>query len=396
MRALSQEKSQSIIVTILENNRPDLVSSLSEAHHSQCLEYYTALLSIRDREQITRVLCRQNPDLFTQALRDAVASFEPIIRTIHEKVDIREHLSAMETFLNDFIATSRPKKHQSAAKKSDSLPYTPSVEDYVRLLQRNKQLLYNWLHQFAANCPETRDLFRAWAKETIGVFRQGTSGPDGTLEERPPGSPRQDGQNTPLAASTTKQAGAGNMSSAFQAIYQTLPQETQSAVADALDQHADYLSNLAVLSTTRMQRILDNLAPSDPLTSKSGTSTPRRPGAATGSTVASTTPASLSGTNTPRQAASMSGPGIFLCRWQALLDRTIVTPATPEGRPRTGRDVKASAALGKSGIDETWQASFLAFEAAKDVPAPPDVDAVTAAFGPGFRRLVVGLDKRLA
>jgi hypothetical protein len=89
---------------------------------------------------------------------------------------------------------------------------------------------------------------------------------------------------------------------------------------------------------------------------------------------------------------------MFLSRWQELLDRTIVTPATPQGQPRTGKDVKASTALGKSGVGgarDNWQTSFLAFEAEKDVPAAPEASAVMRAFGPGFKQILVEMNKSL-
>lgn len=376
------------MVTILQNSRPDLLSSLSDTQHKQCLEYYSALLSIRDREQITQVLCRQNPDLFTQALRDAVDSFEPIIRAIHEKVDIREHLSAMEKFLNDFIGTSRPKKNQGGGRKTTSIPYTPSVEDYVRLLQRNKHLLYNWLHHITANCPDVGEQFRAWAKDMIKEFRQGKTAPNQERQDK-------SDQEASGEATGIRHTGAGDMSSAFQSLYAGLPITTQKSVLNALDSHAKYLTDLENLSTARMQRLIDNMALGDPITSKSGTSTPKRPGATAGAS----TPVSLTGTNTPSHLSSMNGPGMFLCRWQELLDRTLVTPATPKGPPRTGKDVKANTALGKAGAGgatDNWQASFLAFEAEKDVPAPPDVQAVVRAFEAAFRNLLIEMNKTLA
>lgn len=389
MRALSKEKSQSIIVSIFQSTRTDLLSSLSEAQHTQCLEYYSALLSVRDREQITRVLCRQNPDLFTQALRDGVDSFEPIIRAIHEKVDLREHLSALERFLNDFINISRPKKNKKTS--SSSVPSVPSVEDYVGLLQRNKQLLYNWIHEFAANCPDVRESCRAWANDAIKEFRQGKFA--GAGMKTPEQDPR--GQTDPAESRKT---GAGDMSVAFQDLYTSLPVETQRQVLDVLNEHVKYLNDLETLSTVRMQRVIDNMELGEPTSSKSGTTTPRGFGLGTAlGLLASSTPTSASGTTTPRQAASMNGPGMFLCRWQELLDRTLVTPATPEGPPRTGKEVKANTALGKAGVGEpkdNWQTAFLAFEGEKDVPAPPEAGAVMQAFAPGFRDLLVQVNKR--
>jgi hypothetical protein len=384
-RTRSKEQGESIVVTILQKNRPDLLPKLSESDHRQLLDYYSAILSVRDREEITKVLCRQSPDLFTQALRDAVASFDPIIRTVHQNVDIREHLSAMETFLNDFIKTSRPKK---GSKKGDSVPQPPSVEDYVRLLQRNKRLLYNWLHQFAANCPEVRESFRAWAKEIIQTFRQDKSNSNS--------STKMDGGHAP-SKPDVRQTAAGDMSSPLQGLYADLPAQTQQEVLATLDAYATYLTDLESLSNSRMQTVIDNLAISEPVpASKSGTSTPKRPG--TGLSTRSNTPAPPSGVSTPTQPASMAGPGMFLCRWQALLDQTIVTPATPKGRPRSGKEIKGNTTMGKMGADGTkdaWNAGFLALEAGKDVPLPPNVDPALKAFLPGFRKILAEKNRQL-
>ncbi|KAK4155634.1 PX-associated-domain-containing protein, partial [Chaetomidium leptoderma] len=178
-RRASSENAGSIVITILERSKPGLSVSLTEPQHTQCLEYLSALLAVRDRDEISNSLCRQNPDLFTQAVKDAVTSFEPMIRAIHQQVDLREHVSAAEGLISDFISVSKAKKSTSGRlapsepnKGDGSETRAPSVEDYVLLLRNNRQLLYNWLHQLASQCPEIKDVFCAWAKDTIKVFRQ--------------------------------------------------------------------------------------------------------------------------------------------------------------------------------------------------------------------------------
>jgi hypothetical protein len=297
-----------------------------------------------------------------------------MIRTVHERLDIREHMSAMEAFLNDFIKTSKPRGSQ----KADAAPQPPSVEDYVQFLRRNDNLLYSWLHQFAAKCPELREYFRAWAKDTIKTFRQ-DSKPNPDRSQR-----SQDGDFE------SRQSAAGHMSAALQDLYTRLPAGTQEEVIAALDAHASYLTNLERLSIARMQTILDNLARNGPMPpSKSGASTPKRSG--TGLSTRSNTPAPLTGAATPNQATSMAGPGIFLCRWQALLDQTIVTPATAKGQPRTGKQIKGNSTMGKTGAEaskDAWDPGLLARQVEKDVPDAPNVDAALKAFLPGFRELL--------
>lgn len=381
LRAVSKETPESIVAAIFANLRPDLLASLSEAQHAQCLEYYSASLSVRDREQITKVLCRQSPDLFTQALRDLVGSFEPIIRAVHERVDIRDHLAAAESFINDFIATSKPKKAPNEAKNSELPDIAPSVEDYVGLLRRNRQLLYNWLHQFAANCPDVRDSFRSWAKSTIKkAFKQHQEEPEVPLSHAPESStpPDRDGLSQPKQRLT----GAGDMSPALQNIFRNLPADAQAEVLPALDAHAAYLSALEDLSASRMQRILDNLANTDHASSSASPSPDGR---------AAKKPSG----RTTSSSSSVCGPGMFLSRWQALLDGTAVTPAARAGAPvRRGGEVKGSSAQGKtgaSGLGDGWDSDALARRAGADVPEPPEVDVVVRALGPAFRGLAVGL-----
>lgn len=387
MRAISREKPESVVSAIFGNMRPDLLASLSDAQHAQCLEYYSASLSIRDREQITKVLCRQNPDLFTQALRDCVGSFEPIIRTVHERVDIREHLSASEAFINDFINTSKPKKRRSGATGSEPADLAPSVEDYVRLLQRNRQLLYNWLHQFAVNCPDLRESFREWAKSTAKeVFAQRQGKPDASYPcASEHGTP--DNSDGP-SQEKQRLSGAGNLSRNLQDLFRNLQADVQDEILPALDAHAAYLTELEELSTGRMQCVLDNLGGTYTSGPGSGISTPKQ----------------SSGTSTPSHAAStssragsMCGPGMFISRWQALLDRTVVTPSTAAGAPRSGKEVKGSSAQGKTGSaapKDAWDSEFLARRAEADVPEPPDVAGVVRALGPGFRGLVVDMARK--
>ncbi|KOS16961.1 Uncharacterized protein ESCO_004644 [Escovopsis weberi] len=184
VRKTSLESSKSIITAVLESagKSPQLISGMSRGQHAQCLAYYSALLSARDRESIINVLCRQPPDLFTQIVKDVIAAFDPLIRSVHARVDLREHLESFQQFLSEFIRASKPRKPESNANtnngistnnngntnegpekmnKDGSKPSAAgdgetraSVEDYVRLLRRNKELLYKWIHAVAKECPD--------------------------------------------------------------------------------------------------------------------------------------------------------------------------------------------------------------------------------------------------
>src|SRR3569833_2641902 len=113
VRNKSEEESRSIIDSILDYVDPELSRSLSEPHHALCISYYSAVLSMDDREKITSVLCRQNPDLFTQAVKELVAALDPVIRQLHDVIDLKEHLGDAEIFVEKFLVVGKGKKPDS-------------------------------------------------------------------------------------------------------------------------------------------------------------------------------------------------------------------------------------------------------------------------------------------
>lgn len=453
IRKASAQSRKSMVGTILERADPELLASLTETQHAQCSDYLSALLEARDRDEISNTLCRQNPDLFTQAIKDAVASFEPMIRTIHQNVDLREHVSAGEAFITEFINISRAKKTPpgllgslTPTKADAAETRIPSVEDYVLLLRNNRHLLYNWLHQIASQCPEIRDEFRTWAKETIKVFRQPVELEASKIFVSSKGD--------------TRPGAAGALSGPLQNLFASLPASTRARILPVIDAHAAYLSTLEDISLKRMQRILDNMGAitatsitgSAALTTPSSASTPS---ASTTVTPATTTGAtaptsyfsssywSRSGRSTPRSPSpnlaptapspngisasseaasdkrSFSGPGMYLARWQQLLDDTLIGPAGAKPPPsssgdaglmRTGKDVKGVLARGKTGSGGSTKAAsdsggtvsldvgLLANtgegkgEGGEELRAV-DVGCVVEALGKGFKELVRGLVK---
>ncbi|KAK4234887.1 PX-associated-domain-containing protein [Achaetomium macrosporum] len=405
-RKASMQHTRSVVVTILERSDPKLLAILSGPQHTQLSEYLSALLGARDRDEIASALCRQNPDLFTQAIKDAVASFEPMIRTVHQRVDLREQVSAAEGFVTDFINTIKTKKSAPGQPGSAAEVLAPSVEDFVILLRENRHLVYNWFHQLASQCPDLKDEFCVWAKETIKVFRQ--SG-------QTPSKPESNGEISSIDKKQRTGA-AGSLSSNLQELFASIPPETQSRILPAIDAHAAYLSALEDLSLTRMQRILDNMK-NIAVAAPTASSAPATP-AATAAPTSYLSSSYWSGRSTPRtrspspnpgvQAAatkrSFSGPGMYLSRWQQLLDDTVIAPATPDGPLRRGRDVKGQLTRGKTGatagtgVDKHgWDPAALAKmveEEEKEAGAsPPDVECVVEALEKGFRALV-GLVER--
>ena len=107
VRSQSLSESKSIVAVILETSDPPFkidAKTLNEHQHSVAMEYFSTYLSIRDREEITRVLCKSNPDVLTSTVRDAVAGMDPVIRAIHNAVDLSGTVTDAEAFITDSVS----------------------------------------------------------------------------------------------------------------------------------------------------------------------------------------------------------------------------------------------------------------------------------------------------
>ncbi|KAF3076048.1 hypothetical protein CFAM422_001152 [Trichoderma lentiforme] len=338
VREASVRDSESIVVAILRASDPLLVEGLTEAQHAQCLEYYAALLSVHDREAITSVLCRQPPDLFTQAVKDIVGAYEPMIRDVHSQIDIRYYLEAIQGFVSELIRVSRQKKVKRSSKKKDDDGSSKeeeeeeadgaSVEDYVVLLRNHRGLLYKWVHDFAKNCPEVWKDFPAWGQDIAVRFRKPDRHGDGLGEKK-------------------------GMEEQLEEMVGDLDGETREDVLRAVDAHAEYLAAITRVSQRRLQAVID----------------------AAGSSSSSST-----------SRTTASGPGIYLSQWQSLLDSTIITPSSKEGPLRHGEDVKYVTTMGKLGLGGRRLKGGKGV--GEEELEAPDVSVVEEALGDAFRDVI--------
>ncbi|KAI1633090.1 PX-associated-domain-containing protein [Biscogniauxia mediterranea] len=344
IRQKSVEEKKSIVTAILESKDLNLAKGITDAQHAQCLDYYSALLAIRDRDKIVDVLCRQTPDLVTSIVRDGVSVFEPMIRTIHKKVDLKKHFGAFQSFLDDLIGTSKSIKVENGSKEKRGAP--PSVEDYVELLQRNRHLLYAYLHDFAEGCPELRDTWRDWMKDAIKVFQQ---------------KPATNGRTQECTENSKEAPGVRGVNAALQNMFDQLPEDIKLSVRDTTEAHSVYLSTLENITKGRIQRIVDSI-----------------------------------GVGAGSRGRVMMGPGMYASRWQQLLDDTIITAGTPYGPPRRGEDVKGLKAPGKTGAvtaTDTLEPVIIQQEdCAKR--KPPDVSVVVDALGSQFKNMIADMASR--
>ncbi|KAF2210971.1 hypothetical protein CERZMDRAFT_60432 [Cercospora zeae-maydis SCOH1-5] len=170
-RKSSQASNMSIVATILALS--SVSAELSASQHATTQEYLSLQLGIRDRQQIVKVLCQRNPDIITAAIRDAVDAYTPMIRYIHQAVNLSDTLWDFERFLTDMLKISMP----SDSTKQKQGP--PTVEDFVDLVHRHQGSCHKFLHQFAKNGKEMTEWWRDYVHMAASNFRR---------EDKPPTS----------------------------------------------------------------------------------------------------------------------------------------------------------------------------------------------------------------
>ncbi|KAJ8132022.1 hypothetical protein O1611_g1605 [Lasiodiplodia mahajangana] len=343
IRKKSIREQRSIIATIFETHDQSLLGSLTERQHISCLEYYGARLEIRDREQIIGVLCRSNPDLTTAIFLEGLGVFGPMIRAVHAKVKLHKHIGAIENFLSDFIKTTKPKTQDSNPRLNPL-----GVEDLVKLLRRNRHLLWAYLHDICSGCPELKDTWRGWMKDAMKAFRRGVGNDPYEIN-----LPVHEGDGTD---------NTGDIGLKLQAAFQNITNSQRQVVLKQIEAHSKYLATLEALSRTQMQHIIDKLH-------------------GRGQT----------------DSDDSSGFGIYASRCQALLDGTLITPLVPYGLPRFGKEVKSlrgAKKTGKQGVSGS-SATNIDGRAQTDSinPTAPDVSAVIEALGPQFKIIVANISR---
>ncbi|KAF2128957.1 hypothetical protein P153DRAFT_341335 [Dothidotthia symphoricarpi CBS 119687] len=294
-RNMSIQESKSIVAIILQSaDKPIDAESLSEPQHDVAMEYYSTYLSIRDREEITKVVCKSQPDVLTSAVREAVTAMDPVIRAIHNAVDLSGTVTDFENFLTDLIKVSKPKK-KSSTKASDnsSTPGSvldteasdaPTVEDFVQLLRKHAPSMHKFIHQVTKNAPDLANDYLTYAQTMFSEFRV---------------------DDKAKLAEEKGEGGAGNMTGPLHSLFSTLSQEKQDDLKKLLDQHEQHLAQLKKTSQERLESIMESTAASK-----------------------------------PSSAGTTHGPGMYLSRWNSLLDSTLITPATVHGPVRRGWEVK--------------------------------------------------------
>ena len=348
-RERSKEESMSILAVIFEDASLD-PHELSDSHYDILQDYMSISLSIKDRKAIEGILCYQKPDILSEAVKDLLYAYEPIIRGIHNGYDLSSGLWDFQCFLDNLIKLSKPQtnlKNGSKINGTYTPPAFPTVEDYVLLVRKHMTSVHRFLHGIAKNGGEVGQQYREYLKRGAKKFRI-----------QPYVSKQHNNSANSTEHATEDLGGAGKMTPALNEIFSSLSAEQRTEVRQQLDDHAAYITAMSSVSRDRLRTIIENTSSelSSPLANGEG---------------------------------SRFGPGIYLTRWQNVVDSTLITPAVPYGPVRTGRDPSVRS---KAGVNVSGERKVVVDLAPEDgVPEAPDTSRVVELLGPKYREVIEGV-----
>ncbi|KAK0105092.1 hypothetical protein ONS95_004545 [Cadophora gregata] len=308
-RVMSEAKSEPIVVTIMEEYGGE---ALSETQIPLALDYFSAMVSLHDRKKIVAILCSGQPDLLTQAVRECVTAYDPVIRALHKAVDLSGTVSDFQAFLDDLLAFAPSGKNSASA----------SVEDFVHLLRKHQKSCHRFMHQVCKNGPELSTWYKEYARASASHFRVND-------------------QKENSASSNS--GGAGKLTSQLEQALSQLPEKEKSQVLAECDAYAAYHAHLATTSKSDMIFEVEHEPAPKKLKRVFTSSKPA--------------------TREPSPTRPTPGPGMFLRRWQAYLNATPITPSQLEGPVRYGGDIDVVTA---GRIPKTGAAKDAQIQAAED------------------------------
>jgi len=227
-RARSREQGMSIVAVILAMS--SVSQELSEAQHAQAAEYLSLHLAVRDREKIVKVLCQRNPDLLTIAVKSSVDAYTPIIRHIHQAVNLSDTVWDFERFVTDLVKMCKPTTVDGKEK-------LPGVEDFVDLLHKHQGSSHKFLHQVAKNGKEITSWWQIYAHAAAAQFRN---------DQPPP----------PSQATVSEDMVNGGIHAALKDAFAQLAEEDRKKVISELDAHSIYIDDLHAASAARISAVI--------------------------------------------------------------------------------------------------------------------------------------------
>lgn len=369
IRSLSQKSSISIVAAIMKNN--DIEATFDQHQHDQALEYLAIQLSIRDRKEIIDVLCHSSPDYFTQSVRELVDAYDPVIRQMHNSINLSGTVGDMELFIRDMIKLGRI---QTDSKGRSTVP---TIGDFVMLLRKHQFSCHTFIHQACKNGPELTDWYLIWSKNAASQFKRSGTGPD---------------QNQPTDA--------GDLNRDLNKMFASLPEEQQKRIVPILDAQIKYLDEMHASSRQRLNAVLHSPPSKEKSIASIFLGSGSRPPSRAGSRASSPAPAAAATEQQPTHkdpktptpvASSDAGPGAYLSRWQDILDNTPITPHSQQGKPVKATNPQVVNDSAKD-VDGEKLAEFPAKEARGEQVKPgakkPDVRLIVECMAEDFRRLL--------
>ena len=221
----------------------------------------------------------------------------------------------------------------STVKSTGGMSNSPSVEDFCRLLQKHQGSSHRFIHQVLKNNKDLSQKYHDYAAHAARQYRQKT--------ERA------------IDDASTGTAAAGDFTPHLDLLVANLAEADKAKILEEINNHADYILNLTHSSTQKMKIVINHLA--------EGESDIQR------------------------------GPGMYLSRWQSLMDETPITPAEPSGPVRSG---KSESVRDATTVDIDGQSKGDADHLEKvDISeaAPPDASNTVRLLLPGFEDVLRGI-----
>ena len=219
---------------------------------------------------------------------------------------------------------------QLSSKSADKKP--PSVEDFVRLLKKHQGSSHRFIHQALKNGEVLRKLYFEYAQHAAAQYRRKTK------------------TSTP---SENHNVAAGDLTLDLHEIFAKLSEEDRTAVRSELDAYASYLHELSEVSTSRMRAVVQS--------TKDGKSEISR------------------------------GPGVYLSKWQSLIEATAITPEEANGPVRHGGDesVKRATRVDVDGSRKGPSAGLDQEDRSANSLKPPSIGATVRLLQSQFRQVLV-------
>ena len=153
----------------------------------------------------------------------------------------------------------------------------PNVLDFYHLIKKHAPSSHKFLHQTLKNSTDLYEMYYEYAQEAVKQYKQRTD-------------------------DSTKDSAAGALTNQLQDAFSAFRPEDASLVKGELDQYGAHLSDSVAGQTKSFQNV-------------------------------------VKGVETGVFERGM-GPGIYLVKWQELIDDTIIAPSQPQGSPRlAGQDM---------------------------------------------------------